>query len=257
METILTGILIPLFGTVCGAAAAVRMRTKRSRTKQRVLTGFAAGVMIASSIWNLILPAMKMSDPRTVSPLFPAVPGYWLGILCMLGIDRTVPHLHLCTEKPEGRKSPLSKTTMRVLSAAIHNFPEGMAIGAVLAASLCGALTKSAALALVAGIAIQNVPEGAILSAHLAEAGNSKRRSCMLGVLSGVAEPLAAVLTLRIANMAGQVLPLLLSAAAGAMMYVVAEELIPVMNGGDHSDTGTIAFAAGFSWMLAVDLVFA
>jgi ZIP family zinc transporter len=257
MDTIFTGLLIPFFGTSLGALAVFLMRQKSSWTIQRVMIGFASGVMIASSIFSLILPAMEISEGLTCSSFIPAVPGYWLGILFMLGIDRTVPHLHLHAEKPEGRKSSLSKTMMMVLSVTIHNIPEGMAVGAVLAAFQSGAVSRSAALALAAGIAVQNIPEGAIISIPLAEEGVSKGRSFFLGVLSGAAEPIAAVITLLFAREVGLILPLLLSFAAGAMMYVVVEELIPEMSDGEHSNSGTIAFAAGFSLMMVLDIVFA
>lgn len=255
MDMVLTGILIPFFAAALGSLAAVLMRRKSSRTMQRGWIGFASGVMIALSIWSLILPAMKISEELTSSSFIPAVPGYWLGILFMLGIDQTVPHLHLHADTPEGRRSSLSKPMMRVLSAVIHNIPEGMAVGAVLAAFQDGAASRSTALALAAGIAVQNIPESAILSIPFAEEGVSKSRSVFLGVLSGTAEPIAAVLTLCLARNAGGSLPVLLSAAAGAMMYVVVEELIPAMSSGEHSNLGTIAFALGFSLMMVFGIV--
>ena len=251
-------ILIPFFGTALGSASVFLIRKKSSRIMQRVFIGFASGVMIASSIWSLILPSMEMSEKLTGLSFVPSVPGYWIGILFLLAVDRTVPHLHLHANQPEGRKSSLSRTVMMVLSVTIHNVPEGMAVGAVLAAYLSGSasVSSSAALALALGIAIQNVPEGAILSIPLSEEGVPKGKSFLLGVLSGAAEPAAACLMLALAGKTGTILPLLLSFAAGAMMYVVVEELIPEMSEGDHSNTGTIAFAFGFTLMMILDIVF-
>jgi len=252
----LQGVLLPLFGTVSGAACVLFMRGGFSRTLQRILTGFAAGVMTAASIWSLLVPAMEQSAGMGVWSFVPAVTGFWLGILFLLSLDRTVPHLHQDGGEPEGPRTNLQRTTMLVLAVTLHNIPEGMAVGAVLAGWLEGSetVTRTGALTLALGIAIQNFPEGAIISLPLRTEGLRKRDAFLWGTLSGSVEPVAALLTVWAAHFIVPVLPVLLSFAAGAMIYVVAEELIPEMSRASHSNLGTVFFAAGFTLMLALDV---
>ena len=256
MTEIIQGILLPFCGTALGAACVFVMRGELPSGIRRALTGFAAGVMVAASIWSLLIPAMDHAQSMGVWAFVPAVVGFWLGILFLLFLDRTIPHLHQDSSQPEGPPSPLGKTTLLVLAVTLHNIPEGMAVGVVLAGFLAGEgnITVAGALALSLGIAIQNFPEGAIISMPLRSEGMNKRSAFLYGVLSGVVEPLAALLTLWAAGLVLPVLPYLLSFAAGAMIYVVVEELIPEMSTGTHSNTGTLLFAAGFTIMLALDV---
>lgn len=249
------GILLPFFGTALGAACVFFMRGALHTSVQRMLTGFAAGVMTAASVWSLLLPAMEQAAGMGRWAFFPAVAGFWLGILFLLALDRTIPHLHQNSDEPEGLHTRLKRTTMLVLAITLHNIPEGMAVGMVLAGWMAGSETISVtgALALSIGIAMQNFPEGAIISMPLRAEGVGKWRAFLYGVLSGAAEPLAAVLTIRAAGFLLPALPYLLSFAAGAMIYVVVEELIPEASAGAHSNLGTLSFAAGFSMMLALD----
>ncbi len=250
------GILIPFLGTALGSACVLFMKSTLNLLIQRALTGFAAGVMVAASIWSLLVPAMEQSQSMGKWAFVPAVAGFWIGILFLLFLDRTIPHLHMNSSKPEGSKSSLQKTTMLVLAVTLHNLPEGMAVGVVYAGWMSGdmGITAMGAFALSLGIAIQNFPEGAIISMPLRAEGVSKRRSFLYGVLSGAVEPMGAVLTLLAAGFVVPLLPYLLSFAAGAMIYVVVEELIPEMSEGKHSNVGTILFAAGFTIMMALDV---
>jgi len=253
---ILTGVMIPFAGTAAGAACVFFMKKKLSRGVQRALTGFAGGVMVAASIWSLIIPAMEQSVSMGKLSFLPAVIGFWLGILFLLLLDSVIPHLHMNAEKSEGPKSRLARTTMMVLAVTLHNIPEGMAVGVVYAGFLSGSaeITSGGALALSLGIAIQNFPEGAIISMPLHAEGKSKGKAFFDGVLSGVVEPAAAVLTILLSSVIVPAMPYLLSFAAGAMMYVVVEELIPEMSEGEHSNIGVIMFAAGFTLMMALDV---
>ena len=253
---VLTGVMIPFAGTAAGAACVFFMKKNLSRNVQRALTGFAGGVMVAASVWSLIIPAMEQSDSMGKLSFLPAVIGFWLGILFLLLLDSIIPHLHMNAEKAEGPKSRLARTTMMVLAVTLHNIPEGMAVGVVYAGFLSGSaeITSGGALALSLGIAIQNFPEGAIISMPLHAEGKSKRKAFFDGVLSGVVEPAAAVLTILLSSVIVPAMPYLLSFAAGAMMYVVVEELIPEMSEGEHSNIGVIMFAAGFTLMMALDV---
>ena len=253
---VLTGVMIPFAGTAAGAACVFFMKKNLSRNVQRALTGFAGGVMVAASVWSLIIPAMEQSDSMGKLSFLPAVIGFWLWILLLLLLDSVIPHLHMNAEKAEGPKSRLARTTMMVLAVTLHNIPEGMAVGVVYAGFLSGSaeITSGGALALSLGIAIQNFPEGAIISMPLHAEGKSKRKAFFDGVLSGVVEPAAAVLTILLSSVIVPAMPYLLSFAAGAMMYVVVEELIPEMSEGEHSNIGVIMFAAGFTLMMALDV---
>ncbi|MDE6759534.1 MAG: ZIP family metal transporter [Lachnospiraceae bacterium] len=255
IETVV-GILIPFFGTALGSASVLFMKNKLNPLLQRGLTGFAAGVMVAASIWSLIIPAMEQSEFMGKLSFIPAVIGFWFGILFLLLLDRTIPHLHMNSSRAEGPESNLQKTTMLVLAVTLHNLPEGMAVGVVYAGWLSGdaGITAMGALALSLGIAIQNFPEGAIISMPLRAEGISRKKAFFYGTLSGAVEPVGAVLTVLAAGFVIPLLPYLLSFAAGAMIYVVVEELIPEMSEGNHSNVGTVLFAAGFTVMMALDV---
>lgn len=254
---IIQGVMIPFLGTMFGSACVLFMKNGMNVLLQRALTGFAAGVMVAASVWSLLIPAMDQSQSYGPWSFMPAVAGFWIGILFLLVLDRTIPHLHMNSSKAEGPKSSLKKTTMLVLAVTLHNLPEGMAVGVVYAgmASGDGRITAMGALALSLGIAIQNFPEGAIISMPLRAEGAGKGKAFLYGVLSGVVEPVGAILTVLAAGYVIPFLPYLLSFAAGAMMYVVVEELIPEMSEGKHSNVGTILFAVGFTLMMALDVV--
>lgn len=256
MSQTVYGVLIPFLGTSLGAACVFFMRRQFSDAVQRVLIGFAAGVMVAASVWSLLIPAIEQVAWMGKLAFLPAFVGFWIGILFLLGLDHLIPHLHARSNQTEGPKSRLQKTTMMVLAVTLHNIPEGMAVGVVYAGLLSGTAqtTAAGALALSLGIAIQNLPEGAIISMPLRAEGESKGRAFLSGVLSGVVEPIGAVLTILGASLIVPALPYLLSFAAGAMLYVVVEELIPEMSQGKHSNLGTLAFAAGFSIMMALDM---
>ncbi|MDO4305823.1 MAG: ZIP family metal transporter [Eubacteriales bacterium] len=253
---VMQGVLIPFWGTTLGAACVLFMRDKLNMSIQRALSGFAAGVMVAASIWSLLIPAMDQSASMGRMAFIPAVAGFWLGILFLLFLDCVIPHLHQGSEEPEGLKSTLKKTTMLVLAVTLHNIPEGMAVGVVFAgwAAGNGTITKASALALALGIAIQNFPEGAIISMPLQAEGVKKHRAFLYGMLSGIVEPIAALLTILASGFVIPVLPYLLSFAAGAMVYVVVEELIPEMSAGHHSNIGTLFFALGFTVMMTLDV---
>ena len=250
------GILIPFLGTSLGAASVFFLKKSLGDYIQRALTGFAAGVMVAASIWSLLIPAMDQSAALGKLAFFPAVVGFWMGILFLRLLDHIIPHLHRNSQQAEGPHSQLQRTTMMVLAVTLHNIPEGMAVGVVYAGYLSGTaqITAAGALALSLGIAIQNFPEGAIISMPLRAEGMSKGRAFWGGVLSGVVEPIGAVLTILAASVIVPALPYLLSFAAGAMLYVVVEELIPEMSQGEHSDIGTVLFAVGFSLMMVLDV---
>lgn len=250
------GILIPFIGTTAGAACVYFLRGELNARVQKALLGFASGVMVAASVWSLLIPAMDMSEELGTFAFLPGVAGFCLGIFFLLVMDRIIPHLHLGTDAPEGPASSLTKTTMLVLAVTLHNLPEGMAVGVVFAGVLAKetGITMAAAFALAVGIAIQNFPEGAIISVPLRGEGMGKGRAFLYGVLSGAAEPLAAALTVWAAGLILPALPYLLSFAAGAMIYVVVEELLPEASAGEHSNLGTLFFAAGFTLMLVWDV---
>ena len=253
---VLFGILIPVIGTALGSACVFFMKRSLGDSVQRALAGFAAGVMVAASIWSLLIPAIEQSEGMGKLSFLPAVIGFWVGVLFLLLLDRLIPHLHIGSDKAEGLKSKLGRTTMMVLAVTLHNIPEGMAVGVMYAGFLAGnsQITAASALVLSLGIAIQNFPEGAIISMPLKAEGESKSKAFLGGVLSGVVEPVGAVLTLLAAQLVIPALPYFLSFAAGAMLYVVVEELIPEMSQGKHSNIGTIFFAAGFSVMMTLDV---
>lgn len=253
---ILQGIMLPLLGTTLGAACVFFMRGAMNKSLQRALTGFAAGVMVAASVWSLLIPSMEQAAHMGTWSFVPAVAGFWMGIVFLLAMDRAIPHLHLNSEKAEGPKSSLSRSTMLILAVALHNLPEGMAVGAVFAGMIMdnAAISLAGALTLSLGIAIQNFPEGAIISMPLRAEGTSKSKAFLYGMLSGVVEPIGALLTIMAANYVVPVLPYLLSFSSGAMIYVVVEELIPEMSEGEHSNLGTVMFAVGFSLMMALDV---
>ena len=250
------GILIPFLGTSLGAACVFFMKHDMSERLSRILTGFAAGVMVAASIWSLLIPAMDQSEEMGKFAFVPAVAGFWGGILFLLLLDHIIPHLHRYSVSAEGPKSRLQRTTMMVLAVTLHNIPEGMAVGVVYAGYLAGnaKITVAAAMALSIGIAIQNFPEGAIISMPLRAEGMKVSTAFAGGVLSGIVEPAGAMLTILAAGYIVPALPYLLSFAAGAMIYVVVEELIPEMSQGEHSDLGTIFFAVGFTVMMSLDV---
>lgn len=255
-KDIIIGLLIPFIGTSLGSACVFFMRKEMNRMLQRALTGFAAGVMVAASVWSLIIPSMEQSEGMGRLSFLPAFIGFWLGILFLLLLDSVIPHLHLNTDKAEGPRSKLKKTTMMVLAVTLHNIPEGMAVGVVYAGLLSGnnSISAGGAFALALGIAIQNFPEGAIISMPLRSEGKKRSRAFAGGVLSGSVEPIGALLTIFAAGLFVPVMPYLLSFAAGAMIYVVVEELIPEMSEGKHSNIGVIMFALGFTVMMALDV---
>ena len=254
--TVITGLLIPFIGTAAGAACVFFLKKDLKLGVQRALSGFAAGVMVAASVWSLIVPAIEQSEDMGRFAFLPAFIGFWIGILFMLLLDHVVPHLHRAANQTEGPGSRLARTTMMVLAVTLHNIPEGMAVGVVYAGLLSSSedITAGGALALTLGIAIQNFPEGAIISMPLYSEGKSKPGSFLLGMLSGAVEPLFGALTVLLVGFIVPAMPYLLSFAAGAMLYVVVEELIPEISAGEHSNIGVIAFAAGFSVMMALDV---
>ena len=255
-KNVILELLLPFLGTSLGAGCVFFLKRGMNLLVQRALTGFAAGVMVAASIWSLLVPAMEQAEDMGQWAFFPAVVGFWLGILFLLVLDRTVPHLHRNSSQPEGPHTRLKRTTMLVLAVTLHNIPEGMAVGVVLAGWMAGndTITATATMALSIGIAIQNFPEGAIISMPLRAEGVGKGRAFLYGVLSGIVEPLAAILTMLAAGLILPALPYLLGFAAGAMIYVVVEQLIPEASAGEHSNLGTMFFAAGFTIMLALDV---
>ena len=254
MKDILIGLLIPFLGTSLGSGCVYLLKGKLKRNTERILQGFAAGVMTAASVWSLLIPAMEQSEHLGRMAFLPSLVGLALGIAFMLVLDEVVPHMHL-DESEEGMRSAISKTGKMLLAVTIHNIPEGMAVGVLYAGLLSGSsgISAAGALALSLGIAIQNFPEGAIISMPLRANGEGVHRSFLLGVLSGAVEPVAGGLTILALNAVVPAMPYLLSFAAGAMIYVVVEELIPEMSEGVHSNLGTIFFAAGFAVMMALD----
>ena len=257
MNGLLIGLLIPFLGTVLGSAFVFFMKKDMPMLLQKALLGFASGVMVAASVWSLLIPSIEMSSDAGKGAVIPAVIGFLLGMAFLLFIDYITPHLHIGDDHPEGPRSKLSRTAMLSLAVTIHNLPEGMAVGVVLAGALQSNLGISAAgaLAMSIGIAIQNIPEGAIISMPMRAEGNSRMRSFILGSLSGIVEPLGGLLVVLLASFMTPVLPYMLAFAAGAMMYVVIEELIPETSEGEHSNLGTIGFALGFALMMVLDVV--
>lgn len=250
------GVLIPFLGTTLGAAMVFLMRNKLNETVQKILSGFAAGVMVAASIWSLIIPAIDQSSDMGKFSFVPALVGILLGVGFLLLLDCLIPHMHLNSDEPEGLTSHWKKTTMLVLAVTLHNIPEGMAVGVVLAGAYFGNATISmtGALTLAIGIAIQNFPEGAIISMPLKSKGFSKPKSFLYGTLSGIVEPIFAIITILLTRFISPVLPYLLSFAAGAMLYVVVEELIPESQAGKHTNWSTLSFIFGFVLMMVLDV---
>lgn len=257
MTIILIGLLVPLLGTMLGSAFVFFMKGEMSVRLQKSLLGFASGVMVAASVWSLLIPAMDMESESGKWAVMPAAVGFLLGMGFLLLIDCLTPHLHIGTDKPEGLRSQLSRTAMLALAVTIHNLPEGMAVGVVFAGADNAAsnISLTSALAASVGIAIQNIPEGAIISMPMRAEGNSRLRSFLIGSLSGAVEPIGAVAVLLLASLLVPVLPYMLAFAAGAMFYVVIEELIPEASSGQHSNLSTIGFAFGFVLMMVLDVV--
>ena len=256
-EILMAGLLIPLAGTMLGASFVFFMKKEMSNLLQKTLLGFASGVMVAASVWSLLIPAIEMQAGNGRWAVLPATVGFLLGMGFLLMLDDLTPHLHLGTNTPEGPRSRLSRTAMLSLAVTLHNLPEGMAVGVVLASALQqdAGITLANAIAVSLGIAIQNVPEGAIISMPMRAEGNSRWRSFAIGSLSGVVEPIGGLAVVLLASLIMPVLPYMLAFAAGAMMYVVVEELIPEASGGKHSNMSTIGFAVGFALMMVLDVV--
>ena len=257
--TLTIGLILPLLGTMLGSAFVFFMQDAMSMRLQKTLLGFASGVMVAASVWSLLIPSMEMVTDSGRWSVLPAAVGFLLGMGFLLMIDELTPHLHIGTDKPEGMRSQhLSKTAMLALAVTIHNLPEGMAVGVVFAGAENGAtsLSLASALAVSIGIAIQNVPEGAIISMPMRAAGNSKWKSFLIGSLSGAVEPIGGLAVVLLASFMAPVLPYMLAFAAGAMFYVVVEELIPEASSGQHSNLSTIGFAIGFVLMMVLDVIF-
>lgn len=250
------GLAIPFLGTTLGAAMVFLMKNKINNKIEKLLLGFASGVMIAASIWSLLIPAIEMSESQGKIAWVPAAIGFLLGITFLLVLDSVIPHLHLKSDKQEGIKSKLKKTTMMVFAVTLHNIPEGMAVGVTFAGALTqnAGITMAGAFALAIGIAIQNFPEGAIISMPLKSEGISKTKAFLYGTLSGIVEPIGTIITILLTNAVVPMLPYLLAFAAGAMIYVVVEELIPESQAGEHSNIGTIGVAIGFVVMMILDV---
>jgi len=257
MTTLLIGLLIPLLGTMLGAAFVFFMKRDMPERLQKALLGFASGVMVAASVWSLLIPSIEMSHGEGAMQVVPAAVGFLLGMGFLLLIDELTPHLHVGSNKPEGLKARLSRTAMLALAVTIHNLPEGMAVGVVFAGTQDGKadISLMSALAMSIGIAIQNIPEGAIISMPMRAAGNSRWKSFLIGSLSGVVEPVGGLLIILLASLFLPAMPYLLAFAAGAMLYVVVEELIPEASNGTHSNLSTIGFALGFVLMMVLDVV--
>lgn len=257
MTVLIIGLLIPLFGTILGSAFVFFMKDEMSVRLQRSLLGFASGVMIAASVWSLLIPAMEMETYSGKWAVVPAAIGFLMGMGFLLLIDELTPHLHIGTDKPEGLRSHLSKTAMLALAVTIHNLPEGMAVGVVFAGAENGTsqISLASAIAVSLGIAIQNIPEGAIISMPMRTAGNNRWRSFLIGSLSGAVEPIGAIAVLLLASFLLPILPYMLAFAAGAMFYVVVEELIPEASSGQHSNHSTIGFSFGFVLMMLLDVM--
>lgn len=248
--------MIPFLGTMLGSACVIFMKRSIHRLTQRGFTGFAAGVMVAASVWSLLIPSIEQSKNMGNLSFIPASAGFAAGILFLLLLDHIIPHLHMNSNEAEGPESNLKKTTMLVLAVTLHNIPEGMAVGIVYAGALQGNsnISYMSAVVLALGIAIQNFPEGAIISMPLRAEGMSKSKAFLYGALSGAVEPVGAVITILMSEIISHALPYFLSFAAGAMIYVVVEELIPEMSEGEHSDIGTLMFGAGFIIMMILDI---
>ena len=257
MKELILGLALPVIGTTVGAAFVFFIKDKIPSYVQKALLGFASGVMIAASVWSLLIPSMNMVETEGVMSVIPAAIGFLLGMGFLLLLDEIIPHIHIDNNSPEGPKTKLSRTAMLTFAVALHNLPEGMAVGVVYAGTLAagGDVTISAALALSVGIAIQNIPEGAIVSMPLYMENRSKWKSFGIGALTGLVEPIGAVLVILLASLMTSVLPYLLAFAAGAMIYVVIEELIPEASQGEHSNISTIGFALGFTLMMVLDVV--
>ena len=253
---IFLGLAIPFLGTTLGAAMVFLMKKEMNKKVEKILLGFASGVMIAASVWSLLIPSIEMAETQGKIAWIPAAIGFLLGIVFLLVLDSVIPHMHLESEKPEGIRSKLKKTTMLVLAVTLHNIPEGMAVGVTFAGAIIGnaGITMAGAFALAIGIAIQNFPEGAIISMPLKAEGMSKTKAFIYGTLSGIVEPIGAIITILLTNAVVPILPYLLSFAAGAMIYVVIEELIPESQAGEHSNIGTIGAAIGFIVMMILDV---
>ena len=253
---LLIGIMIPFVGTALGSACVFFLKHEMKPLLQKILLGFASGVMVAASVWSLLIPAMNMSEGMGRLAFIPAAVGLLLGMAFLLLMDRVIPHLHLGSDEPEGAHSSLSKSMMLIFAVTLHNFPEGMAVGVVFAGMLGGSagITLAGAFALAIGIAIQNFPEGAIISMPLKGTGISRGKAFLYGAASGIVEPLGALLTIWLASYIEPVLPYLLAFAAGAMLYVVVEELIPEASEGEHSNIATVGFAIGFVLMMILDV---
>ena len=250
------GLLIPFLGTTLGSATVFLMKNKLNKKVEKILLGFAAGVMIAASVWSLLIPSIDMAQEQGILPWLPAAIGFMLGIVFLLVLDSLIPHLHLESTKPEGIKIKLKKTTMMVFAVTLHNIPEGLAVGVSFAGALMEntGITLAGAFALAIGIAIQNFPEGAIISMPLKAEGMSKGKAFLYGTLSGIVEPIGAIITILLTSTVIPILPYVLSFAAGAMIYVVVEELIPESQVGEHSNIGTIGVAIGFTIMMILDV---
>lgn len=250
------GLAIPFLGTALGSFMVFFMKNQINKKLEKLLLGFASGVMIAASVWSLLIPSIDMAKEQNVIEWLPASLGFLLGIFFLLILDSIIPHLHLNSDKPEGLKAKLEKTTMMVLAVTLHNIPEGMAVGVVFAGAMAqnSRITLAGAIALAIGIAIQNFPEGAIISMPLKSEGVSKPKAFLYGMLSGIVEPIGAILTIALTNLVVPILPYFLSFAAGAMIYVVVEELIPESHSGEHSNIGTIGVAIGFVIMMILDI---
>ncbi|MDE7190745.1 MAG: ZIP family metal transporter [Muribaculaceae bacterium] len=257
MNELILVTLLPFVGTTLGAACVFLMKKSIPSLLQKSLTGFAAGVMVAASVWSLLIPSIEMTGKEGLASILPAVIGFFIGIFFLLFLDNIVPHQHIDSKQSEGPKSHLSRTAKLVFAVTIHNIPEGMAVGVALAAALenNAYMPMAGAFALALGIAIQNFPEGAIVSMPLRSEGNSRMKSFIMGTLSGVVEPIGTVLTIILASVVLPILPYLLAFAAGAMLYVVVEELIPETQEGRHSNMGTIGFAVGFMLMMVLDVL--
>ncbi|MBO5144186.1 MAG: ZIP family metal transporter [Lachnospiraceae bacterium] len=254
--SLVAGVMIPFTGTMLGSAMVFFMRNQINRQLEKLLLGFAAGVMVAASVWSLLMPSIEMASEQDKIAWVPAAVGFILGMAFLLLLDSVIPHLHLDTDKPEGLKTRAKKTTMMVFAVTLHNIPEGMAVGVTFAGALLGnaQITMAGAFTLALGIAIQNFPEGAIISMPLRSAGASKRKAFVYGALSGLVEPIGALLTIWLAQLIVPLLPYFLSFAAGAMIYVVVEELIPESQAGEHTNIGTIGVAVGFVVMMVLDV---
>lgn len=257
-ETILTfwGLLIPFTGTSLGAAMVFFLKKEMNSLLQKALLGFASGIMIAASFWSLLIPAIDMATESNQVAWIPALVGFLLGIGFLLLLDTIIPHLHIDSDKPEGKHAGLKKSTMLILAVTLHNIPEGMAVGVVFAGFLSGnpSITVAGAFALAIGIAIQNFPEGAIISMPIVSTGIPKWKAFVYGILSGTVEPIGAVITILLTSLITPILPYILSFAAGAMIYVVVEELIPESQAGEHSNIGAIGVAIGFALMMVLDI---